>query len=714
MPNTPWVPIIKNIVDGTDKVSSEVMNPILKSYTDRTQHLYEKFADLEDKSVIIAFDQPVVGAGVVQYSVVYYDYELTIPGMVLTKPGFALSTYASQFKAAKSAFVFGIVKSDPSSNNHIADIYLQGLVQATGIVTALLENIPDNVGFVGGPLYLSAKASGKLTSVPGGQAIYVGYAKNLNEIYLNPSYESFNDFFFNFKYTILDRPAGTPSLSGTTWSVSNYDINRVGWIPAGISSLTTPLDQRPDTTAYGTPTYFYNLPADTFIDADTGLSTHEKSDAKALRRSLPPNPSTFSFLTVNGIVQDQKEDSTTEGIYRINEYGIWWYSDQDQLQPWAADLYYSIAIPSTAVSGQTITLAGHSYVNGDTIKFFVKSGSGASLPAGITAGIAYTIANVATNTFQLSGTTLTTSGAGTFYIEWTPSAWVVQKGTNYLRPRMVVQYTKVNPDYKTSIVTSLKPSNTSSNNATKSIKLVNATGDVQATGDLFLQFSLNKVATVESVNTASAVKDFAYNPATGNLEVTTGPVISSISALGLARAETNATGQCTITVANANLSNLVTSLEVEQARLEYTGLHSFLTTDYTLLPAGFVGKFLLPPALPDANLQFKIILFGKVNAPSSTKTRLKFQFSYAITNPGVLITSAVTELKIFTIDLGASYLQNIPVLFTPPEFSIPRSALIEGGVVNFRLTRVKPSGPDVTSNYYDSSACIVGTYWNLG
>lgn len=715
MATTPWVPIIKSIIDGTDKVSAEVMNPILKSYTDRTQHLYEKFADLGDKSVIIAFDQLVVGSSVAQYSVVYYDFELTIPGLVLAKPAFATSTYATQYRASKSAFTFGIIKSAvPGSGDKIVDVYLQGLVQVTGIVTAMLDSSSDNVGFVGGPLFMSSKDAGKLTSVPGGQAIYVGYAKNLDEIYLNPSYESFNDFFFSFKYALLDRPAGTPSLSSSTWTISNATTNRVGWIPADFNS--TVIGWQPINVTYGTPLFFYNIPStDALIDADDGLTSAEKSDAKALRRSLPPNPASFTFLSVNGVIQEQKVPGTDValGIYVVNEFGIWWYSNADDSQPWAKDLNLSIALTTSSINTSTdvITLNSHGFEDGDVIKFFIVSGSGANLPSGLTAGISYTINSSTTNTFKLTGVDLTSVGAGTFYIEWQPEAWSNFRGSEYLRVRMMLQFTKVNPDYKTAVVTSLKPS--TSPNSTKSIKFVNSTGDVQSTGDLQLQFDLNKTSTTESPLTGTAVKDIDYNSSTGDLEVKTGPVVTSVLGLGVAKATTDSAGQCTITVENTNLSNLVTSLEVEQARLEYTGLHSYLTTDYNLLPAGFVGKFLLPAQLPSADLQFKIILFGKTGI-SASKTKVKFQFSYAITKPNTVITSAVAALTTITIDLGSTYVANTCTVFTPVEFVIPRAALVEGGVVNFRLTRVKPSGGDVTSNYYDTSVSIVGTYWNLG
>lgn len=715
MPTTPWVPIVRNIVDGTDKVSSEVLNPILKSYTDRTQHLYEKFNDLEDKSVIIAFDQRVTGASVAQYSVVYYDFESVTPGLVLAKPAFATSTYATQFKAANSAFVFGIVKSPvPGSGDKIVDVYLQGLIQVTGIVTALLDSSSDNTGFVGGPLYLSSKEAGKLTSVPGGQAIYAGYAKNLNEIYFNPAYESFNDFFLSFKYALLDRPAGTPSLSGTTWSITGGDLTRVGWIPANFNGTIT--SRQPDNAKYGVPAFFYNLPdTDATIDADDGLTAAEKADAKALRKSLPPSPINFTFLSVNGVIQEAKEDTSTLGVYVVNEYGIWWYSNQADLQPWAKDLDRSIALtPASINTGtSTITLNDHGWENGDTLTFFIVSGSGASLPTGITEGPSYTVTNATQNTFQLSGVTLSTTGAGTFYITWKPEAWIKFRGTDYLRARMMLQFTKINPDYKSSVVTSLRPDATSG----KSVKFINSAGDEAATGDLSLKFDLNRTV-IDTTPGPTAIKDVDYNTSTGDLEVKTTPIVSSVVGLGLAKATTNpVTGQVSITVENTNLSNLVTSLEVEQARLEYVGLHSYLTMDYSLLPAGFIGKFLLPAQLPDANLQFKIILIGKSSISelsASTKTKLKFQFSYAITKPNTVLTSTVAELKTFTVDLGTGYIKNTCVVFTPVEFVIPRSALVEGGVVNFRLTRVKPSGGDVTSNFYDGNMSVVGTYWNLG
>lgn len=59
MPTTPWIPAVTKIKDGQD-VSAASVNPIFAQHTQRAQHLYEKFNEFNNKSVLIAYEQPIL------------------------------------------------------------------------------------------------------------------------------------------------------------------------------------------------------------------------------------------------------------------------------------------------------------------------------------------------------------------------------------------------------------------------------------------------------------------------------------------------------------------------------------------------------------------------------------------------------------------------------------------------------------------------------
>jgi hypothetical protein len=716
---TPWVPIIRKVENGVD-VSAEVINPILKGYTDRTQHLYEKFDSILDKSVIIAFDQKVVGASVAKYSVVFYDPSLSIPGLELTKTGFETATTGSLFKSSNSSFIFGIVATDvPGSGDRKANVYLQGLIQlpGTGFVTQMLDT--SYPSFKGGPLFLSSNVRGKLTPEPGGLAVFVGYAKSLDEFYLNPSYESVNEFFFNFRFNVLDRPAGRPEFDGSIWTVQSPDNARLGWIPAsGVTGIPTG-----DFTG---SLFFYNIPSDANIDADSTLSSKEKADAKALRKTLPPHPGQFNFLTVNGVMQLVKEAAGDTGIYFINDYGIWWYDNTSGKAPWSQDINdVRNFIVNTSNDRITIRKGGedvaHNYSAGQLLKF--KQGSGGTFPTAtptFSQNTLYQVKEVISTTqFTLcpvgdTGTLIDFSNAGVEpnYVYFTPHAWDQHKGTDSLRPKMVLQFVKINPDYKSAVVTSLKPINNADNNSSGVIKFVNSTdANVEAkSGDLDVKFNLPVLAEDESTITGKAVKSIKYDEKLGKLVTDVSPVVTSISGLGAAKVSSNADGSHTITVNDSSLSNMVTSIEVEQSRLEFINLHSFLRIDYTNLPAGFIGKFILPPTVPNLNLRFKLLIAGRSNV-SGSRTRVKLKFDYAVSKPNALLTTATTGTTTFYHTLPSNYVKDTCLLIEPVQLTIPAAQLVPNGMVNFRLHRVKEVAEEALE--YNQPFCIVGTFWTI-
>ena len=72
----------------------------------------------------------------------------------------------------------------------------------------------------------------------------------------------------------------------------------------------------------------------------------------------------------------------------------------------------SFANSNVNPTSDRITITSHGFVNGDKLIF--TADALAALPGGIVAGTIYTVANVTTNDFQLTGINITNTGSGTF------------------------------------------------------------------------------------------------------------------------------------------------------------------------------------------------------------------------------------------------------------------------------------------------------------
>ena len=55
---TSWVPTVTRINDG-DIIDQALLNTPIDQLTQRDQHLYDKFAQLANKSVLVVTDQPI-------------------------------------------------------------------------------------------------------------------------------------------------------------------------------------------------------------------------------------------------------------------------------------------------------------------------------------------------------------------------------------------------------------------------------------------------------------------------------------------------------------------------------------------------------------------------------------------------------------------------------------------------------------------------------
>jgi hypothetical protein len=343
----------------------------------------------------------------------------------------------------------------------------------------------------------------------------------------------------------------------------------------------------------------------------------------------------------------------------------------------------------------------------------------------------YYVKTVADNVIKLKtedghSVDFTALGTGAIYLQFTPKRWadnavdVSSRGWKDSRPTMVLQFTKAAPDLKDIVVTSLQPETGAVKKATGVLTFLDATAETEAThGDLKVQFDLPFNTELQVADTTAdtptgysdlvtytgqAVKKLAWNNTTAKMDVEVGPAITKVIGYGGIQALTNeTTGECTVSFDSA-FSNLVLSVEPEGARLEYTGLHSYLNLDYAVAPCGYVGKFLLPEVLPsvgsDAFLRLQLYGFFK-NTPTSS---LSFKFDYAVTKSTALIQSGITTVSPITYSLTGKVKDTV-YLISVPEFKIPVTDLAGHAFVNFRIQRLKTG--------FTYPFCVLGTYWTI-
>jgi hypothetical protein len=601
-----WVPTVKTIADNIDTVAAGTVNPIISSLVNRDQYLFERIDSYEDKSVLLAYNVPVGVDVVTADTVVYYK-----PDEGVNK---AISTYAnsvdpSHLIPSEKSFVFGIVKqvySIDSANR--ADVYLKGLVDIT--IANLLDS--TSTGLSTGPLYLSGLQAGKLTFYPGGASVYVGYAVNADQLFLNPNTDSLNQLYFNYKVYLRDQPAGTPQNNAGAWSITSPDYDLVGWVNAEDAA-----------TYYSIPSptgakFFYNVPSAAIVKADGTLTNAEKKDALLYKDAIPPFPAGYTMIFVNGVLQDPLDAGPgTDGTYIINNYGVWWCNDT------------------------------------------------------------------------------------TAYIPWT---------NNSTRINIVLQATKLNPHYKSAVVSSLGVYKDNSNDSTGAISVVDAeTGAAGSSGDLQLKFKIPVQVDVQDPVNNTFIKDVSYDEPTGKLVVQTSPgIVDVVPGPGITVNKAN--GVATVSLSSFSLSDVVNDVEPEDSEFAYTGLHSYLRIKNpatTTQRIGFVGKIALPSVIPAGlPLHVKLLMFSETNTGSSPSA---FKFEYAISKADGTISTAIlkanngADIVISGVEAAKSKLfeKDGSVYY----FEVPASILTPGAFLNFRIARVKST--------YTGYLGVVGLYWAI-
>jgi hypothetical protein len=699
---TPWVPTVQLIQDG-QAVEQAVVNVPLEQLIQRDQHLYDEFAELQGKSVLISFGTPIYPGDLTgdspiqlgQLNVVYYRKDVGGEGMSRAQTGFSSSNTSSMFAPNDSNYVFGIIKSVNPDNT--VDCFISGicelLVPIDDPINGLLEVSRDINGnpvsetFQVGPYYLSRKLPGKLTANPDGIPVYVGYAISPTVFLLQPSVDEFSQFFINYRYNILDRPVYPPVLgqNGTTWSIPTpaghaHNPNRLGWIAANSDNL--PGYTIPTSPAGVTAKFFYYIPKDlnTTSPDKTVLNSDEIIEATELGSLLPPVPSNFVEIMSNGVVQRYADVYSPDGIYSIDDYGIWWYADQAGLQPWADDI-------------------------------------------------------------------LSQGG-------WDPTNWETYKGSNFRRSRLFISFAKFNPALRTQLVSSLRPFGASSNFVSFYLK---DNPDVSSpTGDLLVKITPqfisagetptlttntalptdipdtvvnNQYTTSDNYTAGSAVADLTYDQNLGKFVKVVTPVVAKLTGGGgiSVTPVVGQPGSYNISYLTNGVYGLVDSIEPINSRLEFRGLNSYIRLPYTnpvTVPYGLIGKVVLTKnAINNVPLNLVFQVFGNQTYSSgNNNTELTFTFEYSATtakngaaptsnknlNSLVSLASAGAQTITLNMPTAGGYTAYTPINLEGV-LTIPAEYIAEDTVVNFKIVR-NLSGD---GNNYTGDIGILGIYWGI-
>jgi len=669
---TPWLPTVRRIKDG-ETVDQATVNVPIDQLTQREQHLYEKFESLLGKSVLISFDQPIYPGETLdkdELNIVYFKSHENQSGISKAITGFSSSSTSSMFSPNKSNYAFGIVKTIYSAEK-TADIFTEGLcefeVDIDDPVLGLIQKDGTNVEpFEVGPYYLSRKTPGKITKDPAGIPVYIGYALSKRRFLLHANVDEFSQFFINYRYHALDRVAGIPSNSGGTWTIATPDTDKLGWVPvSAVSSIVAPAGA----------VFYYNIPSIAILsdptapNYDAALAAFEREEALDLKKFLPPVPSNFIQLSIDGIIQRYKDAYDVGGIYSVNEYGLWWHSSSTV--PWSSS--YPNQAPSDWAAIKTT-------LGDDRPNVFIS----------------FSKFNPALRTQLVSSLA--------------PFNTVADQSTNFIK-----FYSKDNP----------------SQIAATGDLLVKILAPFYPVGFSAPTFTF-PTGTASTYTANRAIAALEYTPALGGFKTAITPVVAKVVGNAPIQATESPTGSgiWNISYLSDGITGFVDSIEPINARLEFRGLTSFLKLPPpTSTPYGLIGKIVLPKGyLNNKKLMLKLNLFGDTVYGASAEARnIALQMEYSavtsadsaafsqVPNHNQIVSPVAYTPTINPIEMpltveGSGYTQYEVRTLVETNLSVPADFVYEDSVVNFKLMRVATSD---TANSYVGNIGLISIYWEI-
>jgi len=685
---TPWLPLVRRIKDG-ETVDQATINVPIDQMTQREQHLYEKFNELVGKSVLLAFNQPVHPEELPHIkpdtlNIVYFRSDTQGSGISRSITGFTSSQSSSLFAPKSSNYSFGITKM-VYTNTRTADLYIEGLCEL-----AIELDHPDRgilqpgETFSVGPYFLSAKNLGKITKDPSGIPVYVGYAISKTSFLLHTNVDEFSQFFINYRYHLLDRVAGTPESHSGIWTITGSDTSKLGWVAAASSGTPAPEGAL----------FYYNIPPlTTTLDADDELEDYEKAEALELRRDLPPVPANFIQLYTNGTLERYRNDYDPDGTFSVNEYGIWWYKNNDGEQPWSSG--YSDTPPPATWSDIKDALDAED----NRIRMFVS----------------FSKFNPALRT-QLVRSLAPFDAVA-------PSGSYTNKPSNFIK-----FYSKDIPSETTEtgdLLVDIDPK----------FKLLgyrpsSATTDAE-------EFNYPNSPRVPGYTANRAIAALTYSKPDGEFKAVVTPVVASIegrNGITIVEKAPN-TGAYFIDYTSKGLVGQVDSIEPINARLEFIGLTSYIKLPPpSTTPYGLIGKIVIPRGYVNSlPLKLNFHIFGDKDIVGGSSYRnIAFQFEYsAVATANNLVLSDHTLLTankyapavnpvefplVASTQAPNSYTAFTAIKVSSDAFTIPAAFIREDSIVNFKISRVSTA---LTSNSYGggvtggASVGLLGVYWEI-
>jgi len=684
-----WNINIPEFVDGESTLSASTINPVISALADRDQWLFDAVNTAAAETMLVATNQAIQGN--LSYGVpVYFETASGTPVLTPAISGYTSSTTDGHLFPAESSYVFGIIKTIYSGSGedgiYYGDVYIRGLINDSNInFTTLLdtESAADITTLEPQALFLSSKEAGKLSIYPTGASAFVGYFLGNNSIVLAPNIDSLSQLYFNYQVYLNPAPAGTAvNTSGTLWSVNSPSYSTLGWIDA--SDAATTLSITPPSGAQ----FYYNIPTDaqlaTALASDT-ITAEQARQATLLKKALPANPASYSLLFTNGVLQTQKDADHT-GSYTIDSNGIWWNNNNTNYLPWT----------NGTVTGIAITNGGSGYGSAPTITITGGTGSGATATCTISGGVVNTI------TITNPGNGYTTIPTITF----SSGSAAATASITLSSPEPTIQLfiTKINPNYASSIVTSL----TSTNPA---IQFTDQFGANATTGDLDVTLNLDIVNNNTSTGNGNAIQSMSYDLESGVVSTISAPVVNTITTgPGLEYSITS--GQAVLALSNFSLSGEVQDIEPEEADFVYKGLNAYLRLKRPAANQriGFIGKLKLPASIPvNTNLSFSLLAFTETGSSSGANS--SWVFEYATSNTGSSISTAVTSNSFYIPGTSFPSLVQATVSMdstSSPCFVVPYSSFSANSFINFRIARTYDS-----SATYANPIGVLGVTWAI-
>jgi hypothetical protein len=676
---TPWLPVVRKIKDG-EFVEQATVNTPIDQLTQRDQHLYEKFQELSGKSVLISFGQPI-HPDEVEYIVpselnlVYFRSDAAGEGLSRSMTGFSSTSSSSMFTPKHSNYVFGLTKMVYADTQKV-DLYTEGLCElSVDIDDPLLGLLQKGEEFSVGPYFLSAKTLGKITQDPSGIPVYVGYAISKTQFLLHTNVDEFSQFFINYRYHILDRVAGTPVLNLTTWTITQSNTARLGWVSASsVPNIPAPTGAK----------FFYNIPTLlSALTADTQLESYEREEALELRRDLPPVPANFIQLYTNGLLERYNNAYDPAGTFSVNEYGLWWHNDQDDYQPWSPEYNASL----TWAQNKTASFESRKHMFVSFSKF-----------------------NPALRT-QLVRSLLP-------YDRLVDGAYV-NKPSNFIK-----FYSKDKPDTQA-------PTGDLLVDIDAEVKLYGYRPSSAVNDSEDFTYPAAPRSSTYTANRAIAA--IQYSKPDGAFKAVITPVVAKLTgANGVTTTESvDSPGSWTIGYSSRGVTGQVDSIEPINARLEFIGLTSYIKLPPpSTTPYGLVGKIVLPKGTVTNNpLQLVFHIFGdKDVALNSTYRNVAFQLEYSTVvahNSAASSTYNLVDSTTFSPSINPVEFEikantgtsNNYAAFTSSRistagFAIPAAFVREDSILNFKILRKAVGSP--ANNYggvLGGNIGLLGVYW---